>query len=621
MKDNKESFGLYMGRIDKTNPIEFKKKNEFFFEYAGMIIDSSARVNQNCFIDVLGRVKNIPQRSISQTQKKEKDPLVKNQENFLIKLNNSPQVKGPKLSSINIKNIKNIKSSTKSINQEWGNSLFNNKMNLIKIEDNREKEISPLNKLTTKLSPIIPKKALKLESLDNIGQLNIRTSECKTTLSNSKHQKFPYQGEDLFKRNKAKDSFNEDNKQEEILTNRRSRSKTILMTNHSEKVKSQNKIIESSGGKIKSNQNLFKVTPFTLGDISVSQANNQNYPSRNQKLHFSTTTSKEYKTVSKLDEPLVIQENKHLIEELRKVKRKFHKREDGEQLVLKTESRDIPRRSSEAYTTTNTIGNRKSKYFQTEPELDPYINKLAKLGTLANHLPEYKMTIEKLKRSTTNIEKRKLIIEHERIELNDKLDKLIQLSPNNINGKGPPSPSRVNKILYATLKTARNSSITKTEETNLTNNRNLKTQETKKSELVKKFEKTQEHESITPKYRKFGGSKIMVIPKSLKPNQQWENEKLVNVPEIKNNVKDILNPKNKNMKKKSILEKLSQPKFSTPSTCNINKNFICREIMGDCMKLENTNLRLMNKIKSTKRKFQKNSLYVDPKAAFIIPKI
>jgi hypothetical protein len=53
-KKNNDTLEYYLGRIDRTNPILFKEKNEFFFQNADSIITSEQKSNKKLFIDLLG---------------------------------------------------------------------------------------------------------------------------------------------------------------------------------------------------------------------------------------------------------------------------------------------------------------------------------------------------------------------------------------------------------------------------------------------------------------------------------------------------------------------------------------------------------------------------------------
>ena len=53
-KKNLNSLEHIIGSVDKTNPIHFKEKNEFFFRNADTIITSVHKNNNNNFITLLG---------------------------------------------------------------------------------------------------------------------------------------------------------------------------------------------------------------------------------------------------------------------------------------------------------------------------------------------------------------------------------------------------------------------------------------------------------------------------------------------------------------------------------------------------------------------------------------
>jgi len=53
-KKNIDTLEYFLGRIDRTNPILFKEKNEFFFQNADSIITSEQKSNKNLFLDLLG---------------------------------------------------------------------------------------------------------------------------------------------------------------------------------------------------------------------------------------------------------------------------------------------------------------------------------------------------------------------------------------------------------------------------------------------------------------------------------------------------------------------------------------------------------------------------------------
>ena len=59
------SIDQMLKKLDKTNPMQFKRKNDFFYDNANLIIESNPIMSTNSYLDVLSLLKQNKKKSIS----------------------------------------------------------------------------------------------------------------------------------------------------------------------------------------------------------------------------------------------------------------------------------------------------------------------------------------------------------------------------------------------------------------------------------------------------------------------------------------------------------------------------------------------------------------------------
>jgi hypothetical protein len=212
-----------------------------------------------------------------------------------------------------------------------------------------------------------------------------------------------------------------------------------------------------------------------------------------------------------------------------------------------------------------------------------------------------KRKLIKLKRSTTNIEKRKIIIKNEENELNKKLDTMINKD------KQVFKMGRFDfkKKAYQTARTGRAGNVKK--ETGQVEN---------KTSLENIFQKNMS--PVKPKFKNYGQCKVLVIPHELKKKLEiYDDSNVIKDKNLKNSIKNLIEDKLTNIKSKKYIENISIPKTKKGQNKSSSKFYEAMKLK--CEKLETNNIKIMNDIKRTNKKFDNGSLFLDPKSAFLMP--
>lgn len=76
---SKETLEHFFGKVDQTNPLEFKEKNNFIYNYAQEMLDSENKYNKGLFYEVLGKIKK-PSKHTLEIKSKLKDKSSINQD-------------------------------------------------------------------------------------------------------------------------------------------------------------------------------------------------------------------------------------------------------------------------------------------------------------------------------------------------------------------------------------------------------------------------------------------------------------------------------------------------------------------------------------------------------------
>jgi hypothetical protein len=258
------------------------------------------------------------------------------------------------------------------------------------------------------------------------------------------------------------------------------------------------------------------------------------------------------------------------------------------------------------------IGENVNKYIKdkkvdenTEP--DPIAIKLQNLDNLQDSLPDYSKVITKLKQAVANIEKRKIILNYESLGDIEKYSDLTAMNKSKLSWdfhriKTDCLPKEFQRKIY------RRDDIL--EHLKHLYQKNMNSED--KFSYSENFEK----ESLKPKFKTVGKVKILIVPEELKNKKEiYEDQKLIQIKETRDDLEGILNPQMTNLKIKRFYDDLAIPKNKSPVERRRDLS-IENKIAADFTKFEKINLNIVNQIKRIKKKFKKKSLYVDPKSAF-----
>ena len=240
----------------------------------------------------------------------------------------------------------------------------------------------------------------------------------------------------------------------------------------------------------------------------------------------------------------------------------------------------------------------KTKNLQ-EGTQDPIIQSLESLDKLHSSLPDYRMRILKLKKQNIEVEKLKIKMNFQNTEINNKLDTLLSQNEKKL---------AWDKIDLKKIEYLKNKALS-TERRSKSYMKNTKTNNvilSKDKADISVFQAT--GKKFEPKFKKFGANmKVLILPKAF----QVENcKKLNNSTKVRKELQSIVDLQKTSLKNKKYLDSISSPKKTKEGPLN--------KLASKCEQLYERNLRLMNQIISTKKTFKKESLYMNPKSAFII---
>jgi hypothetical protein len=356
---------------------------------------------------------------------------------------------------------------------------------------------------------------------------------------------------------------------------------------------------------------------FTTFNLQKRKVNNRNYSMSNNKT-LSTEASKNFiEEINKLREKYLHNFHDKYLSSANNLKtylNEFYENNAKSSKISYTQNEKI---FHKIHTDTNTIFKNyfagimnkynKEKKEEENLEQEPVEIKLIILDELEHSLPEYSKLITKLRKALTNIEKRKVVVNFKNLELGEKLDYLISLNKSKLSWDF--SHIKINCLpMEFQRKVLRNEDFFD----NLL--RKFKKFAKKKKKIIESDE-DENDKAIKAKFKSVGRAKVLVIPKEMKKDEEiYDDTKVFKIEEIRNEVKEMLSPNATNLKVKKFYDNLAIPKNKSPS--HSKKELPARErILSDYEKFERNNMKLVNQIKSLKKKFKLKSLYVDPKWA------
>jgi hypothetical protein len=619
MKNSKAVLEFNLVKLDKTNPIDFRRKNNFFYENAHLIIDCNPLVSSNCYLDVLQTVKSSNKRtSMTAGMKSEVEgsPVRNKKESSKSNLMELKKIKKIPLQGSSKDNPCPIKLELKpfpimtnspkySANQNMSftdgktpssrnkNQLFKNFTSATQGEDTnqifKEVSISPIRlkgdkflfgaqSNTNTITPFIKSKT-NIVKFAKVSKFTLKLNKTTKNFSSLRNRTQAFK----------LDECSGDNCVKSEKSDKQDKMDNLEKIERLEKLNKTDKYFSFDKNEARMMKTLGLFSEFSRSDYCNAQ-----------NTYYTCDTYE--KTISDDDTS-----NQRLLMELAKVKCQMFVREklkNGAKIdneTIKLINTTLKNNNLDAY-----------DYNLISQTIDPkrigrdhVLDRLETLEKLHTKLPDFKGSIEKLKMATANLEKRKIILGYEKDSMNEKLDNLIgrrdpQLKLNKLNMKN------IQRVTFQTLKFKDKNS----------NKAKLSSQDRFNTNL-KKNNSANEEKPIKAKFKKYGECKVMVIPKILISSARVYNNQEMIKAIVQNNANELIDDQLTNIKHKKYFETISSPK-SRPSPKCFNSQ-ICDDLRAKCDKLETNNLRLRNKIKYTKRKFNKESLYLNPKSAFIVP--
>jgi hypothetical protein len=623
MKNSKALLEFNLLKLDKINPIDFKKKNNFYYDNAHLIIDCNPLMSNNCYLDVLQTIKegrswnsrtrvsksgdllirNVnknkkesSKRSLIELKMLKKNPLQIGKKSSCnaspcpIKLELKPfpvMINTPREGDNEINNFTSYdEGHSRNRNLEIGNT-YNTLTSATEVEDtnfNEEFSVSPIKTKNNKflispqsnfhtiasninsITPFMYEQKTESTKFSKISTSTVRELN-KTTKNFSKIK--------IINSNFKLDEFSKENNDSKVGDNNSKNDEKIIFDREEARMMK------------------------TLGFLHPKNKTMSDYYPQST---YYTLDSYE-KTVTDEDTS-----NQKLLLELAKLKCQIFVKEKMKN------GGNIDKRTVKIFNSTLSNNSLDSyDYNLINRTIDPskkgrdaLVDRLEILEGLSNKLPDFKANIEKLRLATANLEKRKLIFNHEGGELGDKLDKINSSSKSKI---------KLDKLNVKIIQKLALKSLMPSRKSPEKINPSEQGQDAARSKTL--IKKIKEEKPLKPKFKKLGDCKVMIIPKIIKNStlitHQHNFEKTV----IRNNAEELINDQRVDIKSKKYFTSISTPK-SQPSSKSLNSK-VCETLRSKCEKIEINNLRLRNKIKITKKKFSKESMYLNPKSAFIIP--
>lgn len=617
MKNSKALLEFNLSKLDKINPLEFKKKNNFYYDNAHLIIDCNPLMSNNCYLDVL--------QTIKEGRKFKSKTTVNKSADLFICGANKTKKESTKKSLIE---LKIGKKNPLQINKKSSSNLCSCPIKLelkpfpIRTDSPKDKD-NEVNNFTSYEEVNSRNRHLAMgntcntfNSVTENGDSNLNEElSASSNVNNKNINSHQSNYHTIISKTNSVTPFRYEQKTESTKFSKIS-SSTGKDFNKSTKNFSKIKIINSK----------FKIDEF-FKDNYDSKVDDNNREEKiifdreetrmmktlgfiNHKNKFMTENfnpQNTYYTVDSYEKTFSDDENtnQRLLLELAKlkchifVKEKMRQGGNIDKRTVKIFNSTLSNKSLDSYDynlINRTIDPNKNRK-------DSLVDRLEILEGLSIKLPDFKPNIEKLRLATANLEKRKLIFNHEGTELGDKLDKI------NISSKNKIKIDKLNlrKIQKLALK-----SLMPNRKTKERMNPSEQEQELLKYKTI--IKKIKEEKPIKPKFKKLGDCKVMVIPKIIK-----DSTKIINFEKaaIRNNAEELINDQRVDIRSKKYFTSISTPKIQSNSK-SINLK-VCDTLRSKCDKIEINNLQLRNKIKITKKKFSKESMYLNPKSAFIIP--
>lgn len=569
-KSGKSSLEIYLGTIDKKNPLSFKMKNDFFYENAFMIIESNPLINNNSYLDVLQNLKS--SRVLKRKTKfKSEFDIIKVQEE-----------------------TRSNKKRAKTIQTKSGSEPGKIKNESPKI---------PTLKLPSK-NTVYPKLNLKTASNKEIQQVTSTIANSEMTTQETKAEK---ESEEKLNKpngyNKSIDALRNFYREKMLIEKAKSAGIEVPSKNSTLKNQVKHSISKTSRTAYQNNSSTQNTPNCQVvrvkSKITDTPRENQFSLTKTIKDQSSSTDRKEQGADSdcrKIIQNLNKVRFKHFLDQQMK-KGKIFDAKLIRSYVSKYADKFIVDKETYNYVL-------KTENLRSDEHKDELIDRLETLDKLQNILPNFRDYISHLKTSNSKLEKRKIATEYQVEEITERIDRILsddKLSNNfSINFKD---------LGYSTMRNIR------------PRNDKLGSVNVIPKDGSKKKVNTYllKENKVKPKYKSYGKSKIMIVPKLLKDDVEiCENEDVIKIPKIKNQVKEILDTKTRNLRDKKFLDYLSSPKTVNGHLFKYNSD-VCDKIFDKCNKLELKNLRLMNGVKVIKKKYTSGNMYVSPKSAFKVP--
>jgi len=577
----------------KLKSVDFNTKNEFFYNNAYTIIKSNKLFNGNNYLDILETMNS----NIEKKKKRKKKLVIKKEENCEHDDQIKPDSKPTECFNENKSTIENIENYQDKKNPESHQQIkiINKNIKLKFKSENFSKnstEINNIRNLTSdehnKLSST-PEKEIKMKKIKISENKNSRNSNDKNAFRNisimhSKSNSITVSNLKTFTSNSSSNNLH-------------------LLTFPNNQKPFSNRLTKD------------KKYFYSTSYLDKRKSNYRNKSVINYK-NLSTESSKNFieeinkvrdKYLHKFHEKYLASSNyfKTLLNELKEADPKLPKYENQNEInfdKIHSDTNQIFQNYLAQVINKYKQENKNTDYL----EHDLFEIRLKILDDLENSLPEYSKVITKLRKALTKIEKRKVVVNYNNLELGEKLDDLISKNKSKLDWNF--SHLKINCLpMEFQRKILRNEDFFD----NLM--RKLKKFGIKKNKFSGSYDEEPEN-SIKPKYKSVGKARVLVIPKEMKKDIQiYEDSKVFQIEKIRNEVKEVLSPETTNIKIKKIYDNLSNPMGSQ----NLRKreNHVSERIISDYEAFERNNVKLVNQIKNLKKKFKLESLYVDPKWA------
>ena len=555
-----ETLSLYLSKIDKTNPIEFHVKNNYFYDNANIIVFSQSGTEKKSHLDVLS------------------EKLIYSKKKFQIddgsSINNYTRKSKEESPTIKINNILQQKLTNKDNSQSKKNIISRNNIyintNYSAAQKSQTNTFSSKN-FRHESSKILKSKDLRKKNANELFEYFSAKTSSNQTLFPSLHPNVSLNSTSKYLTNtnsnfKNKTSFSKLNKNDQIEGETINLSKSKINFN---KIESGNLKLSKTEKKIHNSR------------IKLRRKYSEDYLKTKSSFIFESKLS--LHEISKLNESYVnksnvISNNMNSTrgdKNTKTSKKKIKMVNDTVKEFINEEMNNIPNRFKKQY-----------------PEL---VKKF-------NNILEYKSKID------DNLRKNEI----NKLQLENKLDDFIKKSDKNLLEfkehffkQDKIFRSRIKQLLYKTLKYEFKKEIAELP-TYLETLR--PTVELKEYQYLKK---------IKPKFKKLGNIKILIIPKELKKERKNDQDIIFKDKRVVDTVRNAYSKeKTTSMKERRFIDKLSIPRNP------ICSNKFITGFIKTCDFIENENIIVTNKIKKTSKKLSKKLDFIShtSKEAYLVTK-